>query len=385
MASASIFLASQILSSLILFHLLLASSIPTAGFQAPIRSLPATHTFNNGAAASSLIKSSVKPHKDVYLMRLAIGTPPVEILAMVDTGSDLIWTKCKPSGTKYDSSKSKSYSKVDKSCQDLGLGQDCKQRYQDGNSVNVRLGQETLTIGNDKIQNVTFACGEPNKNSKWDGIVGMGRGELSLVSQLKERVFLYCLGSRFFHKTSSVLLAGPRASLEKANTQTMPLLQREGKSYYYLSLEGISVGETKLAVTKSDFAIINGYGGMIIDSGTTFTYLEKRIVDMISDAFMSQTRLEKYMVDDKPYKGLEHCFKPPADLKLKLVFHFEGANWELPKENYIYQKDDVACLAFIAKDDDVSIFGNMQQQNMMVIYDLDNNSLSFKPANCNQL
>ncbi|KAI3730217.1 hypothetical protein L1987_61386 [Smallanthus sonchifolius] len=364
---------SQILS-LILFHLLLPSS--SAAFQAPI--------------TSSLIKSPVKPRKDVYLMSLAIGTPPVKIMAMVDTGSDLIWTKCKPTGGKYDPTNSKSYSKLDKSCQDLGLAQDCKQRYQDGNSVNVHLGQETLTIGNDKIQNVTFACGQPNKqkDSHWDGIVGMGRGELSLVSQLKEHVFAYCLASRFPQKTSSsVLLAGSRASLAKANTQTMPLLQREGKSYYYISLEGISVGETKLAVTKSDFAITDGYGGMIIDSGTTFTYLEKRIVDMINDAFMSQTRLEKYMVDDKPYKGLEHCFKPPADLNLnlKLVFHFEGANWELPKENYIYQKDDVACLAFIAKDDDVSIFGNMQQQNMMVIYDLDKNSLSFKPENCNKL
>ncbi|GLU14707.1 hypothetical protein SLE2022_312600 [Rubroshorea leprosula] len=31
-----------------------------------------------------------------YIMNISIGTPPVEILGIADTGSDLIWTQCKP-------------------------------------------------------------------------------------------------------------------------------------------------------------------------------------------------------------------------------------------------------------------------------------------------
>ncbi|KAI3754741.1 hypothetical protein L1987_54531 [Smallanthus sonchifolius] len=308
----------------------------------------------------------------------------------MDTGSDLIWTKCGPGF--FDSSKSKTFSKVNKSCESFGLSTDCKQTYQDDKSVSVVLGQETISIGNENFPNVIFACGTPDKGVPYSGIVGLGRGDLSLVSQLKESVFSYCLGSRFGPKPRSVFLTGFKASGENTNTQTMPLLKVEDKPYYYISLEGISVGETKLPVTKSNFAISNGYGGMIIDSGTTFTYLEKRIVELISDEFMNQTKVEKCK-DHKPndYDELQHCFKSLGYGPVpKLVFHFEGADWELPRENYIYEKHgaNVACLAFIANDkdqDNVSIFGNMQQQNMMVIYDLGQNSLSFKPANCNQL
>ncbi|MFS7960179.1 putative nepenthesin [Helianthus anomalus] len=94
---------------------------------------------------------------------------------------------------------------------------------------------------------------------------------------------------------------------------------------------------------------------------------------MISNEFVNQTKLEKYTGYDKPYyTGLEHCFNAPGNVQISnLVFHFEGADWELPKEIYIYQQqgNDMACLAFIA-DDKQFIFGNMQQQNMMVIYDL---------------
>ncbi|KAM0042578.1 putative nepenthesin [Helianthus debilis subsp. tardiflorus] len=203
-------------------------------------------------------------------MNLAIGTPPVSFSAMMDTGSDLIWTKCKTRGSgsarSFDPSESKTFSQVDKSCTEFKLD-GCNQNYADGNSVSVSLGQETLKVGNENFKNVTFACGTPDKDIPYDGIVGMGRGDLSLVSQLKESVFLYCLGSRFEPKTSSVLLTGSKATSQNINTQTTPLLKQDGKSYYYVSLEGISVGKTKLAVTKSDFAIssYDGSGGMIID------------------------------------------------------------------------------------------------------------------------
>ena len=31
-----------------------------------------------------------------YLLEYSIGTPPVQILSIVDTGSELIWLQCKP-------------------------------------------------------------------------------------------------------------------------------------------------------------------------------------------------------------------------------------------------------------------------------------------------
>ncbi|PWA60165.1 aspartic peptidase A1 family [Artemisia annua] len=330
-------------------------------------------------------------------MNISLGTPPVPFLAIIDTGSDLIWTKCKqdkkPFSHHFDPSKSSSYSKVSESCDYYQL-RDCKQNYVDG-SVNVTLGQETITIGLRKIPDVIFACGIPSDKQfeSYDGVVGMGRGALSLVSKLEKHVFLYCLASRFEVSKPSIFLKS-QASSALANTktsiQTMPLLKQEGKPYYYISLEGISVGGTRLAVKKSDFAINNNKdGGMIIDSGTTFTYLEERIVDMIYNEFINQTKLKK--LTSSYYQGLKHCFKPPNknDIIPNLVFHFEGANWDLPRENYIYQRKEgaKACLAFIANNesDKLYVFGNMQQQNMMVLYNLDSNNLSFGPAKCDEL
>ncbi|PWA39443.1 aspartic peptidase A1 family [Artemisia annua] len=429
--ASSIFFVSPILL-VILFHLLLAkdptcyASIPTVGTQPGLRvsltlvglsiNRPINRYTQNALSNDRNgeenypglpVTSTMKEVRDVYTMNISLGTPPVSFLAIMDTGSDLIWTKCKqdkkPFSHHFDPSKSSSYVKANKSCDDYQLS-DCKQNYGDGSDVNVTLGQETITIGSTKIPDVIFACGIPSDKQfeNYDGVLGMGRGDLSLVSKLDKHVFLYCLASRFDQlevSKQSILLTESRASSALANTktsiQTMPLIKQEGKPYYYISLEGISVGGTRLPVTKSDFAINNAYkdnGGMIIDSGTTFTYLEERIVDMIYNEFINQTKLQKLSSSHNSYyKGLQHCFKPPNKNNIipNLVFHFEGAKWELPRENYIYEKEGnaKACLAFIAnkESDKQSIFGNMQQQNMMVVYDLDSNNLSFGPAKCDEL
>ncbi|KAI3723962.1 hypothetical protein L2E82_35726 [Cichorium intybus] len=335
----------------------------------------------------SSITSRVRAHEDEYVMELTSGTPPVKFSAIMDTGSDLIWTKCKRK-----TSSSSSLSKVSEGCDTLQIPAICKQKYADGKSIKVTMVRELLTIGDGKTAIVTFGCGIPGgkDNFMYDGVVGMGRGKLSLVSQLNESVFSYCLDSS---SEKGILLIGSKAvtAITNSNFQTTTLITQGKESYYYISLEGISVGQTRLPIDKSNFAIKeNNRGGMIIDSGTTFTYLEKGIIDMIENEFFKQTKLNKSKDGYTPYTDLNRCFNSPYDANIipKLVFHFSGANWDVPRENYIYEKKGKACLAFIAnhkKDAQLSIFGNMQQQNMMVLYDLDKNSLSFMPAKCNQL
>ncbi|XP_076944911.1 aspartic proteinase nepenthesin-1-like [Bidens hawaiensis] len=319
-------------------------------------------------------------------MTLDIGTPPVTVSGVMDTGSNLIWTKCENStglDSFFDPSKSASFFDVHKSL---------TANYDDGLSVNVTLGEEILSITENLLKKIIFGCGQPDDgHDKYEGIIGIGRGRESLISQLNERIFSYCLGSRSGGETSGVLLTGSKARNEYSDVvQTTPLIRKENMPYYYISLEGISVGETKLGVTSSDFAISNGDGGMIIDSGTTFTYLKQDIIDMISNEFMNQTKLEKCNDTITPYSSLEHCFMYQGYDKAeapKLVFHFEGADWELPLEHYVYEKQDGegGCLAFMSTSDSDNqfSFGNIMQQNMMVIYDLDQNILSFKHAICN--
>ncbi|KAI3746219.1 hypothetical protein L6452_08643 [Arctium lappa] len=280
-------------------------------------------------------------------------------------------------------------------CDHFQLSKDCKISYADKTAIKFVMGKETLTIGTSfRIPDVTLACGtEGIDGFRYDGIVGMGRGKLSLLSQLNERVFAYCLPSRFGDDQlkSGIFLTGSEARIANDKIQTMPLLSNQEQGWlYYVALEGISVGETRLNVTTSDFTSTDDGtgGGMVIDSGATFTSLEGRVVDMIKEEFLMQTKLEKSEGYTPPYDVLDLCFMSPYDVNVipKIVFHFKGADWELAKENYIYEDGSQGCLGIVGYGEDkTSVLGNMQQQNMMVIYDLDRNNLSFMPAKCSEL
>nr|GEW92884.1 reverse transcriptase domain-containing protein [Tanacetum cinerariifolium] len=168
--------------------------------------------------------SPMKEFRDVNTMNIALGTPPVSFSAIMDTESDLIRTKCKPDKNPFpgyfDPSKSSSYVKANKSCDAYQLP-GCKQNYVNG-SVPVALGQETLTIGCTKIADVIFARGKPSDKQfkNYDGVVGLGHDDLSLVLQLNQHVFSYCLASRFEVSTPRIFLIESQASSALANTKT---------------------------------------------------------------------------------------------------------------------------------------------------------------------
>ncbi|TKY73770.1 Aspartic proteinase nepenthesin-1 [Spatholobus suberectus] len=346
-----------------------------------------------------------------YLMELSIGTPPVSYPAVLDTGSDLIWTQCKPCTQCYkqptpifDPTKSSSFSKVScgsslcsalpsSTCSD---GCEYVYSYGDYSMTQGILATETFTFGESKnrvsVHDIGFGCGEDNEGDGFEqasGLVGLGRGPLSLVSQLKEPKFSYCLTPMDDSK-NSVLLLG---SLEKVKgakeAVTTPLLKNPLQpSFYYLSLEGISVGDTRLSIEKSTFEVgDDGSGGVIIDSGTTITYIEQKAFDALKKEFVSQTKLP---LDKSGSTGLDVCFTLPSgsdqvDIP-KLVFHFKGGDLELPAENYMIGDSNlgVACLAMGASSG-MSIFGNVQQQNILVNHDLEKETISFVPTPCDQL
>lgn len=219
--------------------------------------------------------------------------------------------------------------------------------------------------------------------------MGLGRGPLSLVSQLGERKFSYCLTSIDNTKASSTLLMGSLVKTNTSSIKTTPLIKNPSQpSFYYLTLQGITVGDTRLPIKKSTFALKeDGSGGLIIDSGTTITYLEESAFDSLKKEFISQTKLS---VDTSGSTGLELCFTLPSDVSSvevpKLVFHFDGADLDLPGENYMIADSTVGliCLA-MGSSSGMSIFGNVQQQNMMVIHDLEKETLSFLPTQCDSL
>ncbi|KAJ1700827.1 hypothetical protein LUZ63_000606 [Rhynchospora breviuscula] len=347
-----------------------------------------------------------------YVMDISIGTPPVLMSAILDTGSDLIWTQCNPCtacfaqpNPIFTPANSTTFSKIPCSaslCKSLAKSTcnsecDYEYSYGDGSSTKGFMGYETFSFGADnsvKFSGIGFGCGTNNigATDNSSGIVGMGRGALSLVSQLNVSKFSYCFNS-IHNKGSSILLLGSWANMTSNTSKSTPFMPNPHgspmSSFYYLSLEGITVGETLLPIPPSVFQLTaEGSSGLIIDSGTTVTALEERAFIMVTRAFMSRIKLPQA---SGASLGLSLCFTlPDSGMKSvdipKLIFHFDGADLDMPLENYIVEDttNKLLCLGMVSTRG-ISILGNMQQQNMNILYDMEKGLLSFEPAVCSKL
>ena len=142
-------------------------------------------------------------------MKYFVGTPPIQILVIADTSSDLIWLQCKPCNDCYkqraplfDPKRSSTYKKVPCSssqCQSLKgtsfLGSDdssCSYSvsYGDQSFSNGNLVVDTLTLRSTTSCPVTLpktiiGCGHNNGgtfNANDSGIVGLGGSVVSWMT-----------------------------------------------------------------------------------------------------------------------------------------------------------------------------------------------------------
>ncbi|WVZ85853.1 hypothetical protein U9M48_032715 [Paspalum notatum var. saurae] len=379
----------------------------------------ASSTSSSKAAAASSgggdLQVPVHAGNGEFLMDLAIGTPALSYAAIVDTGSDLVWTQCKPcnecfnqSTPVFDPSSSSTYAPLPCSsdlCADLPTSsctskQQCGYTYTYGDASSTQgvLATETFTLAKEKAPGVAFGCGDTNEGdgfAQGAGLVGLGRGPLSLVSQLGLDKFSYCLTSLDDAGGKSPLLLGSAAAISEsaatAPAQSTPLVKNPSQpSFYYVSLTGLTVGSTRVALPRSAFAIQDdGTGGVIVDSGTSITYLEVQGYRALKKAFVAQMSL---LAVDGSAIGLDLCFQAPAkgadQVRVpKLVLHFDGgADLDLPAENYMVLDagSGALCLTVMASRG-LSIIGNFQQQNFQFVYDIAGDTLSFAPVQCDKL
>ncbi|XP_073010526.1 aspartic proteinase nepenthesin-1-like [Typha latifolia] len=348
-----------------------------------------------------------------YVIDLAIGTPPRPYSAILDTGSDLIWTQCSPClrcieqpAPLFNPSKSSTFSTLPCSnelCQAFGNNsyrcsskKQCIYQYSygDGTSSQGLFGSETFTFGSTKkvrIPHLGFGCGTLNAGSlnNGSGLVGVGRGPLSLISQLGITKFAYCLTYYNGSKKSSLLLGSlaDQYSHTLGPVQTTAILQNPRvPTVYFVPLEGITVGKKRLKIPKSAFvADKNLNGGVVIDSGTALTQLVDVAYKQVKKAFISYMKLPVVTNDT----DFDLCFsKSSMYVEVpKLVFHFEGADMDLPRQNYILEnEDDIGLMCLLMTPiQGLSIIGNFQQHNFRIVYDVKNNKLSFAPTQCDQL
>ncbi|CAH9130307.1 unnamed protein product [Cuscuta epithymum] len=391
--------------------------------RAMTRGLPADQRL----AAGNDVRSAVIPVPGEFLITLGFGSPQVWLDYIMDTGSDMIWTHCLDNNSgstdDYNPQNSSSFSELpcsDNLCNSTALPSlSCDNNssvcafnitYGSGRTNDGKLGRDSITFGNNvTVPCVIFGCGQVH--DRWgqahpppagsSGIIGLGRGEMSLISQTKMPIFWYCLSS-MASLTQSMLQVGLlgggesndpmiAAAYSQEVVKTTPLLPND--THYSIRLKGISVGHKRLHLPEAEFeSNPDGSSGIVVDSGTPLTYLQRKVFAALKEELISQLAVTEYDAG-AAITGLDLCFTMPlqSDDKIfpKLTFHFDGdLDLELPKENYFVDLEthNMSCLAMLntSKTGGMTIFGNIQQQNLNVTYDLTQNTLSFKSARCNQ-
>lgn len=340
-----------------------------------------------------------------YVLRVKLGTPGQLMFMVMDTSSDNAWVPCSGctgcSSTVYRPTNSTSYHALDCSmslCSQV-RGQACSasvgscvfnQTYGGDSSFSAALVQDALRLGLDVLPNYAFGCisATSGRSIPPQGLMGLGRGPLSLFSQsgsLYQGTFSYCLPSFKSYYFSGSLRLGPVG--QPKNIKTTPLLQNPHRpSLYFVNLTGISVGRKVVPVPPELLSFNPNTGaGTIIDSGTVITRFVPPVYMALRDEFRSWLK-----GTISPLGAFDTCFDttmnpaPPT-----VTLHFTGMDLTLPVENTLIHSSatSLACLAMAAAPNNVNsvlnVIANLQQQNHRILFDLVNSRVGIARELCN--
>ncbi|XP_047965937.1 aspartic proteinase CDR1-like [Salvia hispanica] len=342
-----------------------------------------------------------------YVMKFLIGTPPVEQLGIADTGSDLLWTQCLPCTQCYkqdsplfNPSKSRTFRPISCQsdlCQAAGSascddGNHCQYQvsYGDRSHTAGDVGTETISFGGKiNFPKVAFGCGHDNDGTfsqAGSGIVGLGGGAVSIVNQLRSTTggrFSYCL-TLLNANASSKISFGSDAVVSGSDVISTPLVKKSPDTFYYLTLEGFSVGDkrTEIGSSKAGFGGSVEEGNIIIDSGTTLTFVPQEFYDGVEAALVEAIDAQRTS-DPQGTFGL--CYRVSGGQGIEsppLTVHFTGADVVVEAVSlFVEVSEGLVCLTLVPSQE-LAIYGNLFQMNYHVGYDLVKGEVSFQKTDC---
>ncbi|KAG7942068.1 hypothetical protein I3843_16G080500 [Carya illinoinensis] len=351
---------------------------------------------------STPIVSGTSQGSGEYFSRVGVGSPPKPFYMVLDTGSDINWLQCQPCSDCYQQSdpifnpsSSSSYKTLPCTSQQCGSLENpgcstgkCQYQvsYGDGSYTVGDFVTETLSFGNTGSANgIALGCGHQNEGLFVGaaGLLGLGAGKLSLLSQIKASSFSYCLVDRNSGRSSTLEFN----SAPPSDSLTTPLLRNQKiGTFYYVGLTGLSVGGQPVSIPSSSFQFdAAGNGGIIIDSGTAITRLQTEAYNALRDAFVQLTR---HLPSTSGVSLFDTCYDLSSMTSVRVPtvsFRLaDGKSLQLPAKNYLIPVDSSGtfCFAFAATRSSLSIIGNVQQQGTRVSFNLAESRVGFSPNKC---
>ncbi|KAL2900075.1 Aspartic proteinase nepenthesin-1 [Bienertia sinuspersici] len=270
-----------------------------------------------------------------YTVSLSFGTPPQKIPLVFDTGSSLLWVPCTSHYPLLLVSLGAGSPRcgwifgpnVEARCGpgcDSACSRGCPGyvlQYGLGATAGIAIS-ETLDLPGKPVHDFLLGCSLQSIRQP-QGIAGFGRAPTSLPSQLKLGKFSYCLIPHKFDdspKGSKLILAGAGQKIPVACkgprevVEYTPLKIIVGKKHVKLPFKYLIPGR-------------NGNGGVIVDSGSTLTFMERPLFEPLVKELAAQTAHYKRAKEIEDQLGFGLCYeiKDARNVSFpKLVFSLQG-------------------------------------------------------------
>uniref|UniRef100_A0A0D6R1R2 Peptidase A1 domain-containing protein n=1 Tax=Araucaria cunninghamii TaxID=56994 RepID=A0A0D6R1R2_ARACU len=377
------------------------------------------------------ISGNVYPN-GLYYVTMSIGNPPKPYHLDVDTGSDITWLQCdapcrscaKGPHPLYKPKRGQLVSCKDSICAGVQARHpsECRSRSQQcdydvlyadhSSSMGVLVRDSVkvlLTNGSEGQTSLVFGCAYDQQGSlanspaTTDGVLGLSSAQVSLPSQLAGKGFIknvigHCIagdatgGGYMFFGDDFV----PTWGMTWVQMHDKPLIK-----LYHVGYPNMKVGNRQLVSNGLE----NNLGGVIFDSGSSFTYLTPQayiaFVSVIRESLFG-TELREDSSDStlpicwqsyhriRAVADVRHLFKP-------LVLDFGGTPWlikskqfEIPPEGYlVINSQGNVCLGILdgkeVNNGQTNIIGDISLQDYLVVYNNDNNRVGWVRADCHKL
>ncbi|GMH24063.1 hypothetical protein Nepgr_025906 [Nepenthes gracilis] len=346
-----------------------------------------------------------------YTTRLWIGTPPQEFALIVDTGSTVTYVPCETCEQCGNHQNPRFQPEHSSTYQPLKCNPDCtcdakeaqctyERQYAEMSSSSGVLGQDIISFGNQSEltpQRAVFGCENTETGDLYtqhaDGIMGLGRGVLSIVDQLVDKEvisdsFSLCYGGMDVGGGAMVL-----GEISPPSDMVFSYSDPNRSPYYNIELKEIHVAGKPLPL---DPKVFDGKHGTVLDSGTTYAYLPAAAFVEFRSAIMNELHgLQRISGPDPNYNDI--CFSGAGSDASQLSKYFpvvdmvfsNGQRFSLSPENYLFKHTRVRgayCLGiFQSGKDPTTLLGGIIVRNTLVMYDREHLKIGFWKTNCSEL
>ncbi|CAL9153110.1 unnamed protein product [Musa hybrid cultivar] len=333
----------------------------------------------------------------LYYAVVELGTPNMTILVALDTGSSLFWVPCSltpvnnlegiyspgQSSTSQNVPCNSSFCDLRSKCS--GANSNCPYfvRYADDSSSLGILVEDVLYLRREDATSktveaqITFGCSEYVEGMNMAlpyGIFGLGMGNTSVPSILSSKgiildSFSMCFGVDGIGRINF----GDKGSLDQEETP----FNIDNRGFYNISITGMEVGNTSI---DSDFSVI-------VDSGTSFTYLPDPVYTKFTESFNAQVQENRRKPDNSlPF---EFCYNSSSRYSFQRpnisLIAKGGSKFPVSHPMLIFierQQNVYICCLAVFKSRGFNIIGQNFMTGLRVVFDREKLSLGWKKFDC---